>query len=61
MIAARVNLGAMQRLPSGHVHPIFHLRDLRAHAAEILGHQRDAVGFLDAQFLASRMRIPFRV
>jgi hypothetical protein len=38
-------------LAAGNVQAVFELGDLGAHGAQVLRDQRDAVGFLDAQFL----------
>ena len=50
MIAAGVDGGAVQRLAAGNIEAVLEFRDLGAHGAEILCHQGDAVGLLDAQF-----------
>ena len=51
MVAAGVDGRAVQRLSAGHVQAVLKLGYLRAHGAQVLRHQCDAVGLLDAQFL----------
>src|SRR5262249_22659299 len=49
VIAVRVEFGTVQRQTSADTHAVFELLDLGAHAAQVLGGDRDAVGFLHAQ------------
>jgi hypothetical protein len=50
VVAAGVDFGAVEGLTAGNVEAVVELFDLSAHGAEIGGDERDAVGFLDAEF-----------
>ena len=49
VVSTGVDFGGVESLASGDVETVFNLVDFGTHGAEVLGDERDAVGFLDAE------------